>query len=464
MSSAPWFPSSLAYRIAVLLRGESSVFRGLELLRDLEFAPAAELVSRQDGKLAEILTYARRHSAFYRNRWPAGSKIDNLTARSYLQSLPLVSKADLQDHADEMLAIPRIRRVTRKTTGGSTGQAVTIVKDRRALGLEMAATWLGYGWFGVHIGDKQARFWGRPSSVRRRMRTFGARLATRRIDFSAFAFSDQDLERYWRRCLAERPDYFYGYVSMIEAFASFVLRRGLDGGRIGLKVIVTTSEVLGEPQRRLIQRAFGAPVQNEYGCGEVGAIAYECERGALHTMSENLIVEVLDEHGNRAAPGQEGQVVLTDLNNRAMPLIRYRVGDLAVLGTRCACGRGFPTLEEVRGREYDFIQDNEGRRYHGEYIMYLFEDLRERGVPVHQFQVIQLESGALEVLVVSDVSSLDSVVATVVDEMKRRLPNLLVTGRGVDAIERTKSGKMQLIRNNSASGQPHTSREIGRYA
>jgi phenylacetate-CoA ligase len=187
-------------------------------------------------------------------------------------------------------------------------------------------------------------------------------------------------------------------------------------------------------------------VQDEYGCGEVGPIAYQCEQGRLHVMSENLLVEVLTEKGELAGPGQTGEIVVTDLNNRAMPLIRYRLGDFAVVGRPCSCGRGFPVLENIRGRAYDFVERADGRRYHGEFFMYLFEDLRSHGLPIGQFQITQIARRALEILVVTPESASAEVEARIGHQLGDRLPGMEVTVRRVESIPREASGKMRVIR------------------
>lgn len=435
------------YPLVVRARGEGAVFRRLGELRAIERLPADRLAERQDRRLAAILEHAARRSPYYRARCRELRDVDARFARERLADLPFVTKADVQHSFREMLAVPGPRRVTAKVTGGSTGQAVTVVKNRSAIAAEMAASWLGYGWFGVRIGDRAVRFWGQPDSWKRRLRFAAADFAMHRIRFSAFAFDDADLERYWRRCLAFRPDYFYGYVSMLEAFARFLERTGRDGARLGLKVVITTSEVLSPPQRELLARVFRAPVQNEYGCGEVGPIAYECESGRLHLMSENQLVEILTPDGRPAAPGESGDIVVSDLNNYAMPLIRYRVGDLGVFGEPCPCGRGFPVLDRVWGREYDFVQDRVGRRYHGEFFMYLFEDLRSRGHGVDQFRVTQRDVDALDVDVVTHAPLSDAVRRALLGEFARRLPGMRVGLRRVDALPRRPSGKAVVVEN-----------------
>lgn len=444
---ARWAHGRLVYPAVVRLRGEASVFSGLEEVRQLEYGAPEILQRREEERLAEMLNHAQSDSPYYHRAWPGSRHISANDARARLAELPFITKQDLQDHVDDLRADPQPRRVMRKITGGSTGQAVTVYKDANAVGREMAASWLGYGWFGINRGDRAARFWGTPRTLKRRLRFAAADFAMHRIRFSAFAFDDADMEAYWVRCLHFRPQYFYGYVSMLVEFASFLERRGYNGRDLALTAIVTTSEVLASPQRALLQRVFGARVQNEYGCGEVGPIAYECERGSLHVMSQNVHVEVLKEDHSAADIGEAGEVVVTDLNNRAMPLVRYRLGDFAERGEPCSCGRAFPVLRRVWGRQYDFVMGPSGRRYHGEFLMYFFEDLRATGVDVRQFQVIQRGADRFDVKVVVPDAISAGFEGQLATELSERLEGVRVDVQRVAEIERAPSGKMRIILN-----------------
>lgn len=213
------------YPLIVGVRGEGAVFRMVREFHAAEQLTAHELHARQADRLASLLRYARTTSPYYSERVP-DRPFTRESVRLALEEIPVLRKQDLRREVDNLLAQPRPRRVTCKITGGSTGEAVTVVKDRDAIAREMAASWLGYGWFGIKIGDRAARFWGSPHSRTRSARFAAADFAMHRIRFSAFAFDEGDLERYWRRCLAFRPRYFYGYASMLEEFARFVLGRG----------------------------------------------------------------------------------------------------------------------------------------------------------------------------------------------------------------------------------------------
>ncbi len=429
--------------LAVWLRGEAELYPELEQLKRLEYAPPSSLEAFQAERLHQTLSFASANVSWYRHH--LAPILD--TGRVHdLTQWPVLTKVDIQRAPEAFHPEAQPRRVTRKTTGGSTGQPVTLMKDRHAIGRELAASAMGYSWFGVRMGQRSARFWGSPQTRKRALRSTLADAVMNRKRFSAFAFDQSDLSQYWRALLKLNPRFIYGYVSMIEALAHFVRSEGLRSSHLkALQAVITTAEALSPRQREVISRTFGVPIQNEYGCGEVGPIAYECPQGSLHVMAANLKVEILDQGGAPVSPGSAGRIVLTDLNNRAMPLIRYDVGDRAAWGTPCSCGRSFPVLQEVFGRAYDFVTSEDGRRYHGEFFMYIFEDLRDQGLHVDQFKVIQRSTNSLEVQLRGDPEAFSYQRDRVQAEISRRLPGFQVAVLRKDTLERAPSGKIRVI-------------------
>lgn len=445
----PFLHRRLIYPAVTFALGEGSMKRSLGELSDLQYATAGELLQYQASRLRQLLSRAYS-TPYYRDLVPPdlhqlGSKAED--PFSQLRALPVLTKSALQQHASDLLATPLPRRRTGKTTGGSTGQAVTVVKDRQATARERAAMWLGYGWNGIQVGDRGARFWGQPLRSRARNLTRLADFAMNRVRFSAFDFNQEGLERYWKACVRFKPTYFHGYVSMLEEFARFVVTTRKDGRSLNLRSIVATSEVLGQPQRELIESAFGCHVQVEYGCGEMGPIAYECEGGSLHLLTTELVVELLRADGSPAEPGETARIILTDLNNKAMSLVRYDIGDFGALGPACSCGRGFPVLKNVLGRAYDVIVAPDGAKFHGEFFMYLFEEIRRQGSQFTQFQVIQRDASNVTIKIIADPRERQSLAATIRQRLRSAMPGMVVTFEWVDLIARLPSGKAQVIAN-----------------
>ncbi len=140
----------------------------------------------------------------------------------------------------------------------------------------------------------------------------------------------------------------------------------------------------------------------EYGCSEVDIISFSCPSGGQHVIAENLIVEVV-RFGDE--PEGFGQVVVTDLNNILMPIIRYRLGDLVPLERPvCACGRGWPCLGQVVGRSQgQYILVPGKGRVHSQFVVYLIEGLMAQGAVQGRFRIIQEKPavcGSLSVLTI----------------------------------------------------------------
>jgi phenylacetate-CoA ligase len=164
-----------------------------------------------------------------------------------------------------------------------------------------------------------------------------------------------------------RPRVIQAYARAVVLFARFLEGRGLRA--YSPLSLVTSAEVLEEEDRRLLERVFGCPVFNRYGCREVSVVASECPaHTGLHVMGEGLYVEVETPQGP-AKPGQTGSILVTDLLNGAMPLIRYRIGDMGSWASgSCPCGRGLPRLEHVAGRVTDFLVGADGRLVSGVFL------------------------------------------------------------------------------------------------
>lgn len=437
-----FFKYGLYYPV-VFVRGEW-VPQYLKKLRTSQFLNSKELKALQLNKLNALLSYAKKNVPYYRDSLST-SQLEYLQE---LSKIPLIDKEILRNK-QQRLTVNRIGRgATRKTTGGSTGAPVTLLKNKDAMAQELAAQWRGFSWAAVEIGDKQARFWGVPHDLKARRRAQLIDFVCNRVRCSAFSFNEKDLEEYFRKLQHVKPKYFYGYVSMLVQFATFVADCKLDPP-CTLKCIITTAEVLTHNDKAFLEQVFQCKVYNEYGCGEIGTIAHECECGKLHINDENIIIEIIGEDGDPVQPGQTGEVVVTELNNYAMPLIRYRMADYGVLSLEtCACGRGLTVLDKIIGREYDFLINSAGQKFHGEFFLYIIEDIKKAGALLKGVQFVQDSVNKLTINIVPQGKLDPSFKKIIVERIHGGFDSeVKVNINEIDHIEREASGKLRVIKN-----------------
>lgn len=402
-----------------------------------------QLAEYQQAQLAKIIRHAREATHYY-PRIAQGMQAGPDSVHHSLAGLPVLEKETLRSAPDELRATAVRGLLEKKTTSGSTGQPVTVWKNRDAIARERAATWRAYGWAGISVAAPQGLLWGQPLTVSGRLRARSLDFLANRLRLSMFGVTESEMEEFHRKLLSFHPKYLYGYVSAISAFVRYLksVRKNLPDS---VAALVTTSELLDDATRAYLTDATGLPVFNEYGCGEVGSIAHDCEHGRLHIMSDNVVLECLPDP---ALPDDLGHLAVTDLFNLAMPLIRYRLGDLGLLSSEpCPCGRPYPILEKIVGRAYDLIEDADGRTYHPEAVLYAFEKLKRNGVSLPPYQAVQSDRGTLTVYVQSTQPIAPNTTQSIESEIRSAFAaRMTVTVRQVPFLERESSGKLRVVK------------------
>jgi phenylacetate-CoA ligase len=271
--------------------------------------------------------------------------------------------------------------VHRRSSGGSTGTPVTVLVDMERMGMGEAGRLRAHRWYGVEPGTREIVLWGTPArtGALERVRQLRDRFLNTRV-LSAFDMGDQGLRRHAATIQRVRPTQMFGYASAFHLVASHFQRERLDPPG-GLKAVFTTAEPLFDFQRKTIEAALGCPVGVEYGCRDGGLVALECPSGGLHILAESMHVEILDPDVDG-----RGEIVLTNLDSRAFPILRYRTGDIGALDpTPCPCGRSLPKLRGVEGRRTDFLVTPSGRVLHALSAIYVLRD----SPSVREFRVVQ---------------------------------------------------------------------------
>jgi phenylacetate-CoA ligase len=248
-------------------------------------------------------------------------------------------------------------------------------------------------------------------------------------------------------CLDEwdrfRPHCLFGYPSSISLLVEHARARGRPLDTTCLAAVFVTGEVCHPYQRKDIADFFGVPVADGYGSREGGFIAHDCPLGNMHITAENVVVEVIDAGGCPLPPGQTGEIVITHLDNYAMPFIRYRTGDIGRLRAgRCACGRGLPLMDLIQGRSTDFLYLPDGTIKHALSIIY---PLRETP-GVRRFHVTQREDFSVLVEIVRDETGASISSGLIADRVRPVVGDAVVLDvRFVEQLRVAASGKHRQV-------------------
>ena len=412
---------------------------------DSQWWSAEQLQELQLAKLRRLLTYAYDHVPFYRHRWDAaGIHPGDIKTTEDFARLPLLTKDEIRDNADEILSTDPPSVARRAQTGGSTGAPLIVWRDQASVDRAWASYVRLWTWMGYSPGDPYANLWGtrvvrRPLAARRYVGLM-ARARNEHV-FNAFMMDRTQASAILRQISNFRPVFLRGYASAVEALAR---TQAEESCPISMGAVSTTAEMLIPQQRRTIEEAFGCRVFDQYGCGECMAIAYECDaHSGLHSCAEHCLLEIVDSHGRPVEGDETGEVVITDLDNMAMPFIRYKNGDLARWASgKCPCGRELPLVKEIIGRVSDMIHGDNGQQVHGEFFTHLLEQLEwPAKFEVAQYQVVQAVDRSITWKVVSGVRPRESDIAEMVRYIRQQLGDLAVTVEFVDEIHVTESGK-----------------------
>jgi phenylacetate-coenzyme A ligase PaaK-like adenylate-forming protein len=422
--------------------------RGFYLqLKQTEWLSRDELRELQSHKLRRMLQHAYVHVPYYRARMDAlGLKPFDLHVPEDLAKFPLLSKDDMRRHLYFTLFADthRKREMLPITTSGSTGEPFTTYADRFQLEMRFATTLRALEWTGWRFGDRQVRLWhqtigmSKSQIVRERIDA----LFMKRLFIPAFEIGADNIDELLRSIADHRPSLLDGYAESLN-----LLARYLDRAEIELKVpaVVSSAQELSEQTRGAIKRALSTRVYDKYGAREFSGIAYECGHGSgHHVMAESYVVELLVD-GRPAEPGEIGEVVITDLNNFSVPLIRYRIGDLATAvdeSEPCPCGRSFPRLGRIEGRTQAIVHCANGTWIPGSLFLHLFKDY---DYLIRMFQIHQHEVGRLELRVVKGDQYSHEGMEALLGELRRFIGDTVVELQFVDEIPLVRTGKRSPI-------------------
>ena len=424
----------------------SAADRYRELTRSQWMDPE-ELRRLQQIKLRKLLHHAYGHVTYYRELFDAlGIKPGAIEDADDLAQLPFLTKDHVREHLyfDLLSDNHEKEKIQRIATSGSTGEPFVCYVDRMQMEMRWAATLRGMEWTGWRFGDPQVRLWHQTLGMSRsqvRKERLDARFQ-KRLFVPAFEMTDESLAQFGQLLARHRPVLIDGYAESLNFLAHYLRDRGMEGVRP--KGIISSAQILPKQSRETIERAFDCRVFDKYGAREFSGIAWECEaHSGHHVVAESYVVEIIKD-GRPAAPGELGEVVITDLNNYCMPFIRYRIGDLARALPRdeiCACGRALPMIGAIEGRAQAIVLATNGRYLPGTFFAHFFKDY---DFIVRQYQIVQHTRGELTLRVVKAPRFDAGVFDRLLGELRQYVgQDMRIEVRFEDSIEMVRTGKQR---------------------
>jgi len=350
--------------------------------------------------LKSIMEHAYKNVKAYEDKYnSAGFHPKDLKSLEDLKLVPILLKEELHEKHSDFVAENKNYKYTCDSTSGSSGPATYVYTDRSAAAFEHAAAIRSWQWWNVKYGVKVARFWGTQLDKKRVYSDILRDTALNRITLSTNNLNETMLKKHYTRLTKFKPKVIYGFTSAIHEFTKFCKANKLSLNNSEVDLVVTTGEILNDFQKKDIENLFGNVIMDEYGCAEVGPIAFTCPSGGKHLMAEYLIVETVTDNSGYC-DGSKGEVLITNLINKVMPLIRYKLNDVIALSDKtCPCGRKTPLIRKIYGKTPDVIRTPEGNTVHGLSLDYLPKYFEGK---IKRFVILQEQIDALKIKILPD--------------------------------------------------------------
>jgi len=363
-------------------------------LEQTQWWPPEALREQQFRQLKPLLEHAWQTIPFYRDRLSgAGYQPGQAITEEFWTALPLLTRSDIQLEPDALLSsdIPKTHgAVHSTTTSGSTGRPLKVYGTRLTSLMWMAFALREHHWHQRDISGKLAvirylppgsrlgsppdgttgKNWGAPASI----------LYQTGPSATLSISADISVQAAWLE--KQRPDYLLTYPSNLDAILRYCREHRVQIEN--LREIRTISEIVTPALRSLCEETLGVPIVDVYSANDLGYIAVQCpDCHQYHIQSESLLCEVLDDAGKPCRPGETGRVVGTGLHNYAMPLLRYEIGDYAVIGESRLCRRGLLAISSILGRSRNMLTMPDGQKRWPRFLAW-----REIA-PIAQWQILQ---------------------------------------------------------------------------
>lgn len=408
----------------------------LKQWRKIDTYSEEQLNDFQESKLAELLEFSSKNVPYYKEL----NISKTADTKTWLSSFPILSKDDLRDNLDSLLTEPK-KNLVKIISSGSSGLRTVVYMNQLDISSLRAGNTHWWEWGGYQIGGSLLQ-----TGITTKRNLF------KRIKdvifnvtyINAFALTDTQLEKIRNGLSKGNQKYVLGYASSLNVIAEYALKNEFV---IHLDTVISLGDKLFNHYKSNIEKAFHCSVFETYGSSEGFLIASQYDLDYLYINTPQVYLEVLDDNNIPVKDGEIGHVVVTRLDNRAMPLIRYRLGDLCIKLPKDKYPKNrafkYPLLEKVVGRDSELIRLPDGKKLVVHSFTGVFEHIKE----IKQFKIIQRNINGFEIEYIVDKGFTQETLDIIVLKLQEFIKDseFKITFSKVNEIKPTKSGKPQII-------------------
>ena len=396
-----------------------------------------EIINFQLNELNKLLLISKNTSCYYKKLF---SNIDLPIKKldEFNKKISSINKDIIKIHFNE-LKTKNFTTSFKHQTSGTTGDPIIIYTSALAEAYREASFLRFLNWWNIKPFEKSVRIGGRKKTYK--TGTIKEALISKlkqRYDVNVFDLREENINKYYNDIKKYQPAYLRGYKSAIFQFAELLENKKLFFNNFKLKLIIVTSEVLLESERKYIENILDSKVVNEYGSAETGQIAFECPHGSMHIVEEAVYVNT--NHNN--------QIFLTEIHNDSMPLINYMNKDRVVLSNNsCNCGINSRVISCIEGRDDDCLIKPNGEKISTFLSIYIIMELDEIGLgnSILKYKIIQRQN-KFKILIVPKKDYNNDVEKYIKKRFYEEIGNdITIEFNLVNSIPRDKSGKLKFF-------------------
>lgn len=417
----------------------TSICDYLKVLNKTQWWRPEQIKELQNKKLRLLIHHAYNYVPYYHNLFKKlNLRPDDIRTKDDLSKLPFLTKDIIRKNLRQLLAVNISKlKIIEAHSSGTTGEPLKYYIDKNSYSAGWAQTFRSWSWAGYNLGDAYVKL---DIDLKDTLMKKFQYLIMNCLYISALDLNKNRVREKLLKIKNFNPKIIRGYASLVYLLSKYVEEFGIKG--IVPRAISTTGEKLFPHYRESIEANFNCRVFDSYG-GEATPLGYQCEYiDKYHICEETSILEIVRDNVP-ASSGELGEIVFTNIENYAMPFIRYKVGDVGIYSEDyCECGRGLACIETIEGRTGDIIVMPSGKFLVPNFFTSLFKDLEG----IVKFQVIQEDLYNLTIKLVKDTKFNAEALNYTLEKIKYLGGDELdINVEFVDSIPPTKSGKYRFI-------------------